>query len=350
MSYTINKEFALGANEGSSQVANRLYIILHDVGAESGARANAAYFKNNIAAEIAYTAFVVGDGGQVYQVGEPGYVQWGAGAVANANSPVQIELGHTSDPETFKKDYAVYIELARDMAAQYGIPTSLDAGGAGTPGIKSHLWVTQHIWGDHTDPYGYLARWGITKEKLAADLANGTTTVNPSPSAPAEESSRPQAFVTGNVNVTYGLHLLGGSWLDEVTNFGSGDNGFAGMPNYQHDLLYIKVDHGSVKYRVHTVKSGWMPWVTKGDRSDTVNGCAGIAGEAIDGVQIIFITPAGEPYQQAYYRSQTTQRTGWLGVVCDDGTSLPQYTDTYAGMFGEPLDRLQIGISSISPF
>lgn len=160
MSYTINKEFALSANEGSSQVANRLYIILHDVGAESGARANAAYFKNNIAAEIAYTAFVVGDGGQVYQVGEPSYVQWGAGAVANANSPVQIELGHTSDPETFKKDYAVYIELARDMAAQYGIPTSLDAGGAGTPGIKSHLWVTQHIWGDHTDPYGYLARWG----------------------------------------------------------------------------------------------------------------------------------------------------------------------------------------------
>ncbi|EPC57672.1 N-acetylmuramoyl-L-alanine amidase, partial [Lacticaseibacillus paracasei subsp. paracasei Lpp14] len=143
MSYTINKEFALSANEGSSQVANRLYIILHDVGAESGARANAAYFKNNIAAEVSYTAFVVGDGGQVYQVGEPGYVQWGAGTVANANSPVQIELGHTSDPETFKKDYAVYIELARDMAAQYGIPTSLDAGGAGTPGIKSHLWVTQ---------------------------------------------------------------------------------------------------------------------------------------------------------------------------------------------------------------
>lgn len=48
MSYTINKEFALGANEGSSQVANRLYIILHDVGAESGARANAAYFKTTL--------------------------------------------------------------------------------------------------------------------------------------------------------------------------------------------------------------------------------------------------------------------------------------------------------------
>lgn len=196
---TINKEFALGANEGSSQVANRLYIILHDVGAESGARANAAYFKNNIAAEVAYTAFVVGDGGKVYQVGEPGYVQWGAGTVANANSPVQIELGHTSDPKTFKKDYAAYIELARDMAAQYGIPTSLDAGGAGTPGIKSHLWVTQHIWGNHTDPYGYLSHWGITKEKLAADLANGgTSTPTAAPTQKPAASNIPSGFTAEN--------------------------------------------------------------------------------------------------------------------------------------------------------
>ncbi len=104
---------------------------------------------------------------------------------------------------------------------------------------------------------------GVLRRRNGADLANGTTTVNPSPSAPAAESLRPQAIAAGNVNVTYALHLLGGSWLDEVTNFGSGDNGFAGMPNHQHDLLYIRVDHGSVKYRVHTVKSGWLDWVTK---------------------------------------------------------------------------------------
>lgn len=350
MSYNINKEFALGANEGSAQIANRLYIILHDVGAESGARNNAAYFKNNVASEAPYTAFVVGDGGQVYQVGEPGYVQWGAGTIANANSPVQIELAHTSDPETFKKDYAVYIELARDMAAQYGIPTTLDAGGAGTPGIKSHLWVTQHIWGDHTDPYGYLARWGITKEKLAADLANGTTTVDASTSAPAAQTSRPQAIVTGNTHVFYALRLRNGAWLDEVTDFGAGDNGFAGLPNHQHDYLTVRVNWGSIKYRVHTVQGVWLDWVTKGDRNDLVNGAAGINGQAIDGVQMIFLTPAGEPYQQAYYRAQTTQRPNWLGVVCDDGTSLPQYTDTYAGIYGEPIDRLQVVISSFSPY
>lgn len=341
MSYTINKKFSLGANEGSSQVANRRYIILHDVGAESGARANAAYFKNNIAAEVAYTAFVVGDGGKVYQVGEPGYVQWGAGSVANANSPVQIELGHTRDPEIFKKDYATYVELARDMAKKYGIPTTLDAGGAGTPGIKSHLWVTKHIWGDHTDPYGYLARWGVTKGKLAADLARGTTGVKPAKRKRAKNSK---------VNVTYGLRQLNGRWLNPVKNFGRGANGFAGNPNHKHDFLYIRVNHGKVKYRVHTVKHGWLPWVTKGDRKDLVNGCAGIAGDAIDGVKIVFLTPTGEPYQQAYYRSQTTRRGGWLGVVCDDGKSLPQYKDTYAGILGEPLDRLQIKIGTGNPF
>lgn len=186
-------------------------------------------------------------------------------------------------------------------------------------------------WAMNDQPYFYVYRYAGATNSQPVQASNVSI------SAP-------------KVNVSYGLHVLGGGWLDEVTNFGAGDNGFAGLPNHQHDLLYIKVDHGSVKYRVHTVKSGWLPWVTKGDRNDTVNGCAGITSEAIDGVQIVFLTPAGEPYQQAYYRSQTTQRAGWLGVVCDDGTSLPQYTDTYAGMFGEPLDRLQIGISSISPF
>ena len=221
------------------------------------------------------------------------------------------------------------------------------AGAGGHTGIciDGQNWLECTAWRDLGETIqNHDARWAMNDQPYFY-VYRYTGTTNSKPVQASNVSiSAPKA------NVSYGLHLLGGSWLDEVTNFGSGDNGFAGLPNHQHDLLYIRVDHGSVKYRVHTVKSGWLPWVTKGDRTDTVNGCAGIAGEVIDGVQIIFLTPAGEPYQQAYYRSQTTQRAGWLGVVCDDGTSLPQYTDTYAGLFGEPLDRLQIGISSINPF
>ncbi|MDT2291625.1 N-acetylmuramoyl-L-alanine amidase, partial [Enterococcus faecium] len=44
--------------------------------------------------------------------------------------------------------------------------------------MKSHLWVTQNIWGDHTDPCGYLSEMGVSKEKLAYDLAHGFTDDN----------------------------------------------------------------------------------------------------------------------------------------------------------------------------
>ncbi len=71
-------------------------------------------------------------------------------------------------------------------------------------------------------------------------------------------------------------------------------------------------------------------------------------GQAIDGVQLNYITPKGEKLSQAYYRSQTTKRSGWLKVSADNG-SIPGL-DSYAGIFGELLDRLQIGISQSNPF
>ncbi len=61
---------------------------------------------------------------------------------------------------------------------KYGIPLTLDTP-YNQPGIKSHLWVTQNIWGNHTDPYGYLSEMGVSKEKLAYDLAHGFTDDNP---------------------------------------------------------------------------------------------------------------------------------------------------------------------------
>ncbi|XRJ98195.1 GH25 family lysozyme [Latilactobacillus sakei] len=159
-----------------------------------------------------------------------------------------------------------------------------------------------------------------------------------------------QGSTAPNVNVYYNLRQLNSGWLGEVKNFNnSDDNGFAGNPNHKHDLLSIRVDHGSLKYRVHTIGGSWLPWVYKGDINDTENGCAGIAGQAIDGVQMVYTSPSGETYQQAYYRSQTTERSGWLPVACDDGTSIPGFGSS-AGVLGEPLDRLQISINLSNPF
>lgn len=171
--YTIDTTYQLSSNEGDSRRAVNKFIVLHEVGTESSALNNAIYMKRAWSTNGAYTQFIVGDGGKVYKVGQDGYVAWGAGSYANANAPVQIELARTFSAEQFKQDYAAYVNLARDYALKYGIPLTLDAGNMYTNGIKSHLWVTNNIWGDHTDPYGYLARFGITKAQLAADLQNG---------------------------------------------------------------------------------------------------------------------------------------------------------------------------------
>lgn len=338
MTLAINTEYVLAGNEGDSRKAKNLYGILHDVGnPNSTARNNANYLKNHY--NDAYVTHVVGAEG-IFEVGAPGYVSWGA-LNANPYAPFQIELENTDNQADFEKGYKNYIALAREMAGEYGIPLTLDAGGAGTPGLKTHKWVSDNIGGDHQDPYAYLASHGISKEQFARDLANGVT--SPATTAPVASDAK-----TVGTDVTYALRSLNGGWLDEVTNFGAGDNGYAGVPNHPHDYLTVSVDHGSIKYRVKTAQDGWLGWVTGSNRNDLVNGAAGVTGHAITGVQIVYNTPTGETYQQAYYRSQTTQRAGWLGVCADDG-SVTGF-DSWAGEDGEPLDRLQIKISAANPF
>ena len=173
LNYSIDYRYALPAGKGDDETAANNYLILHEVGTESGAATNARYFRDTVDTNEAYVTFVVGDGGKVYQVGRPGQVSWSAGRVANHNAPVQIELGRTYNSGQFWQDYVTYVRVARDMAGKYGIPLTLDAGGAGTRGIKSHYWVTKNIWGDHVDPYGYLSRFGVTQAKLAHDLLYG---------------------------------------------------------------------------------------------------------------------------------------------------------------------------------
>lgn len=196
--YSIDNTYKLADNEGSAYKTSNNYIILHDVGTESKAWENASYLKRAWSSAGAYVQYYVGDGGKVFAGGSEGYQAWGAGTVANAGSPVQIELAHTYDKTQFAKDYAAYVNLARNSAIKYGIPLTLDSAGRG---IKTHLWVTNNIWGNHTDPYDYLARFGVTKQKLSQDLQtglpeDGTATV---PSTPAPTTPTPTTPSNSNI-------------------------------------------------------------------------------------------------------------------------------------------------------
>lgn len=203
MGLPIIKTYAFSASQGSSSKTNPdLYIILHEVGVNNSPAANnASYFKHNWATSETYSTFVVGHDGD-YLVSTPGYVSWAA-LSANPYAPVQIEFERTSSEAEFKAGYKNYITLARYYAKKYGIPLTLDKGGAGTPGIKSHLWVTKHYGGTHTDPYGYLAKWGITKSRLAYDLAHGVgTNVEVSKATPSKSSNTTSKSTTSAVQKT----------------------------------------------------------------------------------------------------------------------------------------------------
>ena len=171
MNFNVDNTFALGTYEGSSVRTANKFIVLHET-TNIGAKANATFFKNNWNTSKTYVQYVIGDGGKIYQVGADGYQAWGAGSYANANSPVQIELARTTDKATFKKDYEVFVNFARAKAQEFSIPTTLDAYGNG---VKTHKWISDNIWGSHTDPVvSYLEPfWGITHDQLAKDIANG---------------------------------------------------------------------------------------------------------------------------------------------------------------------------------
>ncbi|MHC9533128.1 N-acetylmuramoyl-L-alanine amidase [Dellaglioa sp. L3N] len=184
MTYKINKTFALSGAQGDARKAKNNVIVLHDVGnMGTTGKANASYARDNWG--NAYVQFFI-DGDTVYQVGEPGYVAYGAFDWANENSPVQIEIDNQTDPAKFKKSYATFIALTRDMAKKYDIDLDLDT--KHDYGIKTHKWVSDNKTGNHQDPYAYLAKMGISKAQLAKDLKNGVgSSAKPNkPSAPSK--------------------------------------------------------------------------------------------------------------------------------------------------------------------
>lgn len=196
--YTINDEFNLGPYEGDSRIASGKIIALHETDNEGApGRNEATFMKRNF--NRAYTTAIVGDGGVVYRVGEEGYVSWGA-LNANPYAPIQIELQHTHDRATFEKNYRAYVEYARDMADKYGVEKTLDSGNVYN-GFKSHVFLSQHFGGNHTDPYGYFAEMGVSKAKLANDLANGfgsKPAVKPAPK-PVKPKTHDQAVAESPV-------------------------------------------------------------------------------------------------------------------------------------------------------
>ncbi len=172
MSYIIEKRLLTGIPNYALTAVK--YVIAHESGNPNNCGPNAleneiAYMNRNKA--NAFTSHWVGGGGKIVQIAPVGKLQYGCGPKGNPLSYAQVELARTNDKEQFKKDYAAYIWLLRELAKEASIPVVLDGTGNG---IKSHRWITENLKGTtHRDPYSYLASMGITEEQFKKDILDG---------------------------------------------------------------------------------------------------------------------------------------------------------------------------------
>ena len=138
---------------------------------------------------------------------------------------------------------------------------------------------------------------------------------------------------------TYGVMLTDGTTLPFVTNLSD----FAGLPGRTIAGIAIKVNKGTVKYRVHVKGKGWLPYVTGCNWSDANNGYAGYPGAVIDAVEVYYDTPADivakYGYQKAQYRVAPIGG-GYYPWQFDNEVGKGQ--DGYAGCFGVAFDKFQL--------
>lgn len=134
------------------------------------------------------------------------------------------------------------------------------------------------------------------------------------------------------VNVYYRVKTQKHGWLPEVKNL----EDYAGWENSPITGLAVKVDKGSIKYRVHIKGGKWLGWITKYDLNDYHYGYAG-DNKPIDAVEVYYSTPNDiRPYKRAKYK---VNNYSWQ---YDNETSNGQ--DGYAGLMGVNATKFQIVI------
>lgn len=118
----------------------------------------------------------------------------------------------------------------------------------------------------------------------------------------------------------------------------------AGCENDAITGIVIRASCGSVKYRVHTMRAGWMPWVTGSDWDDEENGYAGLDNDPIDAMQVMFYTDVlqtGDRYYEAVYSVKPYYGQTYLPEVHDTDMSNTDAGGT-AGMFGLPFTEMKL--------
>lgn len=273
--------------------------------------------------------YVASDG--VLQAEDDAYCAWHCGDTDGNMNYLGIEICQSmGNLETFKKNEENALKLAAQKCKQYGIEPNAD-----TIRLHKEVYATacphrsvEIHGGDYATKQYFIKR---IKEYM-----NGNVSA-PSYAPVAPNSTQPSG--DAGIVFTYGVMLTDGTILPFVNNL----EDFAGIPGRTIAGIAIKVNKGSVKYRVHVKGAGWLPYVTGCNWNDVNNGYAGYPGAVIDAVEVYYDTPADVVAKYGYQKAQ--YRVAPIGGnyypwQFDNETGNGQ--DGYAGVFGIALDRFQL--------
>lgn len=133
------------------------------------------------------------------------------------------------------------------------------------------------------------------------------------------------------VNVFYRVKTQKHGWLSEVKNL----EDYAGYEDSPITGLAIRVDKGSIKYRVHVKGGKWYDYVSGYNINDIKNGFAGNGKSIIDAVEVYYYTPDSiRPYKKAKYKVNN------YSYQYDNEKTNGQ--DGYAGVIGVPVTKFQM--------
>lgn len=138
------------------------------------------------------------------------------------------------------------------------------------------------------------------------------------------------------VDVFYKSYV-NGRWLSEIKNCNDITTlGYSGITNRHINGFSAKASKGKLAYRVHIINGGWLNWITKYDTNDWSKGVAGLRSQIIDGIQFQLMDLEGYKVE---YRVSTYGVKKYLPWVED--------TKDFAGIFGKPIDQIQVKITGV---
>lgn len=206
-------------------------------------------------------------------------------------------------------------------------------------------WVAQY--NSKCDYIGGHDMWQYTSQGTVPGIGSGSVDMNECyrnfpkeiTGGKAETVAKPAASnpkKDTKFDAFYKVRTKKHGWLPEVKNLSD----CAGFEESEITDIAVRVSGGSVKYRVHVLGGGWLPYVTGYNINDHVNGYAG-NGQTIDAIEIYFYTPDGCIIKKAKYRVAPCG-SGYYPWQHDNETGNGQ--DGYAGAFGVKIGKFQLCI------